>query len=284
MSTRFLSNDNLNLIWGVISENGDNIGSDLDKYKFFQENVGMFYKENKSNTNLLVLNKKYIVYILDKFNNIPVTLRKPIPVTSNETFESIQQAKMESFNRELKIKQDEFTDVIKLKVPPKPVFEDEAYVSENKLTYEQLVEERKANLLPKPIPIINTLNTRRSVIINQDEINEELDIVDLSRIQRTSSPMLPAYRNLTEQGEYSNANGKKITWGQATDVYPDAETETPLSVDNVFDKFKKKGPVQNETYNNELLNEIRTMQTTLLEKIEELTSMIQSTTKQQTYE
>ena len=54
MSTRFLSNENLNLIWGVISENGEHIGSDLDKYKFFQENVGMFYKENKSITNLLV--------------------------------------------------------------------------------------------------------------------------------------------------------------------------------------------------------------------------------------
>ena len=164
------------------------------------------------------------------------------------------------------------------------MFEDEAYVSENKLTYEQLVEERKANLLPKPIPIVNTLNTRRSVIINQDEINEELDIVDLSRFQRASSPMLPAYRNLTEQGEYSNVNGKKITWAQATDVYPDAETETPLSVDNLFEKFKKKPSVQKESYDNELLNEIRTMQTTLLEKIEELTSMIQSTTKQQTYE
>jgi len=282
MSTRFLSNENLNLIWGVISENGENIGSDLDKYKFFQENVGMFYKENKSITNLLVLNKKYIVYILDKFNNMSVTHRNPIPVTSNETFESIQQAKMESFNRELKIKQNEFTDVIKLKVPPKPVFEDEAYVNENKLTYEQLVEERKTNLLPKPIPIINTLNTRRSVIINQDEINEELDIVDLSRFQRASSPMLTTYKNLPEQGE--ELNGKRITWGQTTDVYPEAEAETPLPIDNLFEKFKRKPSVQKEAYDNELLNEIRTMQLTLLEKIEELTTMIQSTTKQQTYE
>ena len=66
MSTRFLSNENLNLIWGVISENGENIGSDLDKYKFFQENVGMFYKENKSITNLLVLNKKYIGGLLSR--------------------------------------------------------------------------------------------------------------------------------------------------------------------------------------------------------------------------
>jgi hypothetical protein len=282
MSTRFLSNENLNLIWGVISENGDNIGSDLDKYKFFQENVGMFYKENKSITNLLVLNKKYIVYILDKFNNMSVTNRNPIPVTSNETFETIQQAKMESFNRELKIKQNEFTDVIKLKVPPKPVFEDEAYVNENKLTYEQLVEERKANLLPKPIPIINTLNTRRSVIINQDEINEELDIVDLSRFQRTSSPMLPTYKNLPEQGEELNANGKRITWGQATDVYPEAET--PLTPDNLFDKFKRKPSVQKEAYDSELLNEIRTMQTTLLDKMDQLMTIIQTTTKQQTYE
>jgi hypothetical protein len=280
MSSRFLSNENLNLIWGVISENGDNIGSDLDKYKFFQENVGMFYKENKSITNLLVLNKKYIVYILDKFNNMSVTNRHPIPVTSNETFETIQQAKMESFNRELKIKQNEFTDVIKLKVPPKPVFEDEAYVNENKLTYEQLVEERKANLLPKPIPIINTLNTRRSVIINQDEINEELDIVDLSRFQRTSSPMLPTYKNLPEQGE--ELNGKRITWGQATDVYPEAET--PLTPDNLFDKFKRKPSVQKEAYDSELLNEIRTMQTTLLDKMDQLMTIIQTTTKQQTYE
>jgi hypothetical protein len=283
MSSSFLSNENLNLIWGVISENGDNIGSDLDKYKFFQENVGMFYKENKSITNLLVLNKKYIVYILDKFNNMSVTNRNPIPVTSNETFETIQQAKMESFNRELKIKQDEFTDVIKLKVPPKPVFEDEAYVNENKLTYEQLVEERKANLLPKPIPIINTLNTRRSVIINQDEINEELDIVDLSRFQRTSSPILPAYRNLPGQGEELNANGKRITWGQATDVYPDADTETPLSVDNVFEKFKRKPSVQKEAYDNDILTEIRAMQTTLLEKMDQLMKTLEST-KQQTYE
>ena len=209
MASKFMTEENLDLIWSIFNDNTPDV-EDRHKQIVFNDNLRPFHNANKTTNDLLALNKRSISFILDK-----IQIKKGVVTNSAETFEHIQQTKIENFNRELKQKQDEFTDIIQKKVPPTPVFADDTNGYNSKLTFEQLVEERKNNIMPLNL----TLPTLRKsvVVVNEDEITDELDIIDLSnRYKKSSTP-----------------SRKKITWD-------DTNSE---SSENLLGFFKKKAQV-----------------------------------------
>jgi hypothetical protein len=160
----------------------------------------------------------------------------------------------------LKQKQDEFTDIIQKKVPPTPVFADDTNGYNSKLTFEQLVEQRKNNIMPLNL----TLPTLRKsvVVVNEDEITDELDIIDLSnRYKKSSTP-----------------SRKKITWD-------DTNSE---SSENLLGFFKKKAQVdelvqkdENEEKEKEkekyldIITELRNANVALNEKVDRLLVIVE---------
>ena len=246
MASKFMTEENLDLIWSIFNDNTPD-AEDKMKQSVFNDNLRPFHNANKTSSDLLALNKRYISFILDKIQS-----KKGVVTNSAETFEHIQQTKIENFNRELKQKQDEFTDIIQKKVPPTPVFADETDGYNSKLTFEQLVEDRKNNIMPLNL----TLPTlRKSIVVNEDEITDEINIIDLSnRYNKTSAP-----------------SRKKITWD---------DTNSEPS-ENLLGFFKKKVQVDEVIQKDEkdkyldMITELKNENIGLNEKVDRLLVMVE---------
>ena len=246
MASKFMTEENLDLIWSIFNDNTPD-AEDKMKQSVFNDNLRPFHNANKTSSDLLALNKRYISFILDKIQS-----KKGVVTNSAETFEHIQQTKIENFNRELKQKQDEFTDIIQKKVPPTPVFADETDGYNSKLTFEQLVEDRKNNIMPLNL----TLPTlRKSVVVNEDEITDDINIIDLSnRYNKSSAP-----------------SRKKITWD---------DTNSEPS-ENLIGFFKKKVQVDEVVQKDEkdkyldIITELKNENIALNEKIDKLLVIVE---------
>lgn len=247
MASKFMTEENLDLIWSIFNDNTPDV-EDRHKQSVFNDNLRPFHNANKTSSDLLALNKRYISFILDK-----IQTKKGVVTNSSETFEHIQQTKIENFNRELKQKQDEFTDIIQKKVPPTPVFADETDGYNSKLTFEQLVEDRKNNIMPLNL----TLPTlRKSIVVNEDEITDEINIIDLSN----------RYNN-----KLTAPSRKKITWD---------DTNSEPS-DNLLGFFKKKVQVDEVVQKDEkdkyldIITDLKNENIALNEKFDRLLVMVE---------
>jgi hypothetical protein len=241
-----MTEENLDLIWSIFNDNTPDAEDKL-KQSVFNDNLRPFHNSNKTSSDLLDLNKRYISFMINKLQT-----KKGVITNSAETFEHIQQTKIENFNRELKLKQDEFTDIIKKKVPPTPVFADETDVYNNKITFEQLVEERKNSIMPLNM----TLPTlRKSVVVNEDIMTDEINVIDLSN----------RYNN-------KSSTGKKITWEDSNNTYAEPS-------ENLLGFFKKK--VQNDELVKkddkflDMFNELKNENNALNEKVDRLLIIVE---------
>uniref|UniRef100_A0A6C0E799 Uncharacterized protein n=1 Tax=viral metagenome TaxID=1070528 RepID=A0A6C0E799_9ZZZZ len=251
MASKFMTEDNLDLIWSIFNDNTPDVEDKL-KQVVFNDNLRPFHNANKTSSDLLGLNKRYISFILDKIQSAGQK-QKVVITNSAETYEHIQQTKIENFNRELKQKQDEFTDIIQKKVPPTPVFADDTDGYNSKFTFEQLVEDRKNNIMPLNM----TLPTlRKSVVVNEDEMTDEINVIDLSN----------RYNN-----KLSAPSRKKITWD---------DTNSEPS-DNLLGFFKKKLQVDEVLQKDEkdkyldVIAELKNENIVLNEKIDRLLVIVE---------
>ncbi len=134
----FLHKDNLATLWDVIS--------DEDIFRFmkkplqseisqvFTNNIrGFFESERAKNSNLIEMNKKYIILILNYIKQsvnakLPTKIKisdEP-PPSSKEliTYEDLQTDRLSQFDKDLTRRQEEFTSAMKLNVPDAPKFTD----------------------------------------------------------------------------------------------------------------------------------------------------------------
>jgi hypothetical protein len=141
-TTYFLNNENVKLLWDVIIDE-DNIRGQSREFQenilnLFRTNLKGFYDvESQKTTNLIDMNKKYVLLILNhaKKNvtqNIKPEYRKikildELPqkkVNELITYEEIQNDKRSQFDKDLNKRQEEFTNAMVLPVPPVPKFTD----------------------------------------------------------------------------------------------------------------------------------------------------------------
>ena len=144
-TTSFLNNENVKVLWDVV------IDEDIIKrqprefheniLKLFRNNLKGFYDvESQKTTNLVDMNKKYILLILNYANrqiaqiaqNVKPEYRKikildELPqkkVNELITYEEIQNDKRTQFDKDLNRRQEEFSNSMALPVPPVPKFSD----------------------------------------------------------------------------------------------------------------------------------------------------------------
>jgi hypothetical protein len=161
--TYFLNNENVKVLWDVV------IDEDIIKRQSreFQENIlnlfrsnlkGFYDVECKKTTNLVDMNKKYILLILNHANkqithNVKPEYRKikildELPqkkVNELITYEEIQNDKRSQFEKDLNRRQEEFTNAMALPVPPVPKFTDnleEGPISEIEKAIKELTSQR----------------------------------------------------------------------------------------------------------------------------------------------
>jgi len=250
----FLHQDNISTLWEVISD--EEIFKFLPKdsqskiSQVFLNNIrGFFETEKGKTTNLVDMNKKYIMLILSHIKQhfvpqMPNKIKISDEPTTKEliTYEEIQTDRQSQFEKDLSRRQDEFTRTMTLTAPQAPDFTDK--------------------LEDKPIEgmdrLIKEMTAKRNYEVEQINRNYTSDVNQTSnwlKPQETSvkTDKFPAQPDTTSRIKFLNTDeqlssggdqGKKnVTWGANNEISAtnlasnDDELET-----NIFKKLKRVGP------------------------------------------
>jgi hypothetical protein len=157
----FLTKTNVILMWELIDENRLKYKS-YDVIKeikiLFDNNIIPFFEKEKYKTkNVMELNKKYISlilrYIKDNFpNNLSIPQQNNSEINNfnvrNEkqkeliTYEDLQSDRLSHFEKQLSLKQQEFSFAMQSKVPETPNFKDnlDEPMSEMDITIQRTID------------------------------------------------------------------------------------------------------------------------------------------------
>jgi hypothetical protein len=235
----FLYKENLNTLWDVISD--EEIFKFLTRdaqskvAQLFTNNVkGFFETEKVKTTNLIDINKKYIMLILNHIkrtypHQLPpkIKILEESPVKEIVTAEELHNERKTTFDRDLVKRQEEFEQFMSVKAPPVPEFSDK--------------------LGDKPIgdmdKIIKEMTSKRNYDVEQITKNIVVDDSWLkpqeTSVKSEKKPIEPQttnesrfkYLNMDSQEQFTTK--KTVTWGNNTET-----TDSQLE-ENIFKKLKK---------------------------------------------
>jgi len=262
----FLNKDNVSTIWDVIS--------DEDIFKFqsreiqglvfqmFTNNLKGFYEvERQKTNNLMDINKKYILLILNHIKQTypqkiynKIKIFDEVPVKESITYEDIQNDRKTQFEKDLQLKQQEFEDSITLKAPPVPEFADKHKdnpISEMDKSIQEMIAKRNYE--------VEQINTHYQSTANQ--VNNWLKPQDTSiKTEKLTPPnkkeepqkiySKSKYLNLDENQESNNQILKKsVTWGENIQMDENIginfEDEMEASIFKKLKKVESKNPSEN---------------------------------------
>lgn len=251
-SNGFLSASNTEMLWNIIMEDvvttkfTENMVMEYIRNVFHKNLVPFFESEGKTTTDLIVLNKKYISWLLGTINaftkkNNNTALKSP-PDNKLITVEDIHKNRQTQFEQDLNARQQEFTSYMTIKTPEVPKFsidlDNEVPIKELEHTIKQMAAQRNydvdminknnANpvdaqnwLTPAETSIKNekyTPKNNASIIKNNTDVsNNKVKYIKIDTINLDSSQ----HNNIVDLN-------KHITW---QDQMPDEP--------NIFNKLKK---------------------------------------------
>jgi len=264
--TTFLNEENLKVLWDVI------IDADILKFqpKIYQEKIfqiflvnskGFYEVERKKINNLIELNKKYILLILNHIkqtainpqpNKIKILDEIPKPQVEKEliTYEEIQNDRKSQFEKDLNKRRQDFENIMTIKAPPVPEFSDK---------YEDTPIEEMDK-------IIKEMTAKRNYDVEQINRNniykqQTSQVDNWLKPQETSlkSEKISNNNNNTNTNTNTNINKKNVSWGknQTKEIKLDIEEyneEIENMDDNIFKKFKQIVPEKLINKNNEINN------------------------------
>jgi len=273
----FLKKGNISMLWDVISD------EEIFKYlpKESQENVaqlfinnisGFFEVERKKTTNLIEINKKYIILILNHIKtNFPkkthnkIKILHDVPVKEVITYEEIHNERKSKFEKDLAKRQEEFTNAITLKVPEVPEFADrhvETPISEmdkiiKEMTAQRNYEVEQINrsyhtdinnssnwLTPQETSIKAEKGTHQNgQDKNREEKSQNLNLNQNSNQNYSKSKYLHTFNEVVE-----SPSKKNVSWGENREI-EESSFENALDT-NIFQKLKKVDKEQKQEQNN----------------------------------
>jgi hypothetical protein len=223
---QFLSKDNIQILWDVLIEEPivkqycnchERI---IELTKIYEINLKGFYDiERKNHNNLIELNKKYIILIINYLNNqiksssqiIPhpttqVQQFKKITITDEQikqpiTYEEIQNERKTQFEKDLYTRQQEFSNAMTQAVPPIPDFSDK---------------------IDKPISQIEL-----EIIKIKEQRNYDMELINKNYQDNINTP-----KTINNSISYDSKNNKHISWADTNpEIQPDSS--------DFFTKLKK---------------------------------------------
>lgn len=268
----FLTKENVNTLWDVISD--EDIFKSLHRdaqsqvLNVFSTNIKGFFENEKTKTNNLVeINKKYIMLILNyikttfsqqKHNKIKIL--EESPVKESITYEEIQNVRKSQFEKDLGRLQEEFTNSMTLPVPEVPTFADkyeDTPISEMDKMIKEMTAKRNYEVEQINRNYQDANNVANWLQPQETSIKTE-KFVPLKEEPLQNSKKIK-YLNI---GQHENVEGsspkKNVTWGEDTDIFLETDNKDELDA-NIFKKLKK---VSNASENvnssiNDITNESR---------------------------
>jgi len=275
---QFLEKENVELLWEVLIDEPlikqlcDSVIKIKTILQIFQTNLNEFYEtERKSCNNLMELNKKYILLIINYVMKIKNTnnaqelagtnqyrkikIHQEEPVKQSITFEEIQNDRKTLFEKELNQKQEEFTNAMSLPVPPVPNFSDELDqpISEIELEIKRIQEQRNYD-----IEIINNTNKNSSSSVDENWLKPQETSIKNEKLVKLNS--------ITGLNTSLN-NNKHISW---EDEKIQLDYQQDEEINNIFGKLKK---INNTTDNTRPNNGIPNYQLQIDELKKEISTL-----------
>jgi hypothetical protein len=188
-NSNFLHNDNVKLLWDVISDEdiikNQSLEFQENMLSLFTSNIKGFYNlESKNSLSLVDLNKKYILLVLNNANkviknNLPtitpeykkIKILDEIPKATNSliTYEEIQNDRRSQFENDLNKRQEEFVNSMTLPVPPVPKFNDglaDEPISEMEKAIQEITAQRNYD--------VEQINKNNNISITNSDIDNWL--------------------------------------------------------------------------------------------------------------
>lgn len=251
---QFIQKDNVNMLWEVISD--EEIFKFLSRdiqgkiYQLFINNIQGFFENERLKTNSLVdINKKYILLILNHIRkSYPIQPNKITiynePVKENITFEEIQNERKSKFDRDFSKKQEEFEEIMTLKVPPVPEFADkdkDSPIKEMDKILKEIQAQRNYDIEQINKNHISTDNwlkpqetsLKSEKFISQKETQQSQRFKFLNNLEEDTSPIIKDKKNVS----FSNI--------EEVNTFNDEDEEH----DNIFLKLKKVSKKEPENIN-----------------------------------
>jgi hypothetical protein len=234
----FLKKQNIQTIWDVISE--EEIFKFLSRdiqakiSDMFINNIKGFFEVERNKTNNLVdMNKKYILLILNYIKNtFPQKLPNKITIFNEEpvskeliTYEEIQNDKRSQFEKDFNKVQEEFTNSMSLPVPEKPEFAD-------KYSDGPLIEMDK---------IIKEMTAKRNYDIEQFNRNYQTNINQADNWLKSQETSVKAEKIsvINNTNNIKNTNQKHISWKDDNIILELTEENEENEDINILNKLKK---------------------------------------------
>lgn len=294
----FLSKNNIELLRDVIlDENIFRNRTNDEMIKLiniiFNKIIKQFYENEKNKfKNLIEMNKQFIKIIINYINiNFPIQQNTQTNLHNNNnnnnltssknliTSEDIQQNRLSQFEKELNIKQQEFTNAITLPVPPTPNFSDklDEPISEMGMAIKQMMAQRNYDIEM----FNNTINKNDSSNwLQSQETSIKNDRINKSTIENNTNIDTNTNMNINSnttnnkikyikidnkdidfniQNEAIDLNKKQLSWSDTNETieYNTLESIKDNNNDNNNNIFKKLKFVSNNDNNYVKTNENR---------------------------
>ena len=249
----FLSKDNINMLWDVISD--EDIFKSLHRdaqtntLNIFSTNMKGFYQTEKPKTNDLVeMNKKYILLILNYIKNTfssqnhnKIKIYEESVAKELITYEEIHNDRKSQFEKDLGRLQEEFSSSMSLQVPDVPDFADkdkDSPISEMDKMIKEITAKRNYDVeqINRSYQEYNTNTTHPNNWLKPQETSIKTDKFAGPKVEEPiQNAKKLKYLNIEP---YDSALPKKnVTWGEDTDIL---ETENKDEIEeNIFKKLKK---------------------------------------------
>jgi len=259
----FLTKENATLLWEVLMDN-NNIKSKpreilLQLNKVFNENIESFYHHEKINSKSLIeLNKKFIRLMIQFVNknypNIPLQqshtqINNPTNTSINnvskkELFmsEDIKAERVSQFDKDLQLRQQDFTNAMSLPVPTKPKFNDEFSeqpIGEMEEIIRRTIAQRnydvlQVNNINNPEQAKEWLKSNETSIkknpIQTPVMNMPQNKIKYIRIEKDDLDSDMLQRDIMDINDLNdNKNKKQISWADESDK---------TDITNIFSKLK----------------------------------------------
>jgi len=251
----FIKENNISTLWDVIADEDvfkflsrDN---QINVFKIFNDNIkGFFETERVNETNLINMNKKYILIILNYIKkNYPNNMPNKIKIFQDSetkeaiTYEEIQNEKKSQFEMNLAKRQEEFTKAMSIDIPKTPEFKDN-FIDEPINQMEEMIKE---------------ITAKRNYDIEQVAHLQQQDNKWL-KPQETSIKNEKLFFSSQNQGDikenqpqnkYKNQEQKEkiVTWGENEVFLPEEQEEN----ENIFKKLKTVKNTNEKNFNDRLI-------------------------------
>ena len=235
----FLHKENLSTLWDVIS--------DEDIFKFlsrdiqskvaqlFSNNVKGFFEIEKTKTNNLVdINKKYIMLILNHIKKTytqqmpnKIKIFEETPVKEFITAEELHNERKSQFDKDFNKRQEEFDNIMVVKAPPAPNFLDkyeDKPIGEMDKIIKEMTAKRNYDVeqITKNSIVDDSWLKPQETSVKSEKFTKEPHTMNESRFK---------YLNMDNQQQ--SPTKKNVTWGNNT------ETSYSEFEENIFKKLKK---------------------------------------------